>query len=288
MESVGLIGAGLLGAAISARLLDAGRNVLGYDISDDRCGALLSSGAQVAGSAILVAEKCPIVLLSLPNSDIATSVLEKLESALYADQLVIDTTTGAPEAAERWGPRLQQRGVLFVDATIAGSSAQARDGETVALVGGELAGFERAKEILDTFCRQTFHVGGWGSGARMKLVVNLALGLHRAVLAESLALAQALKLDQRMALDILRATPARSTVMDTKGEKMLRREFRAEARLSQHLKDVELILQAAQRTDTGLPLSEVHRELLQQVVDAGGGDLDNSAVLMAYLADETL
>ncbi len=116
----------------------------------------------------------------------------------------------------------------------------------------------------------------------MKLVVNLVLGLNRAVLAEGLALARALELDWSTCLEVLRAGAAYSAVMDTKGEKMITGDFTPQARLSQHLKDVRLMLEAAQRTGIELPLSNVHRSLLERAAAAGLGDLDNSAVLRAF------
>ena len=116
----------------------------------------------------------------------------------------------------------------------------------------------------------------------MKLVVNLVLGLNRAALAEGLAFARACGFNPADALKILAAGPAYSRAMDTKGRKMLEHDFTPQARLSQHLKDVRLILAAGASTGARLPLSEVHRRLLEQVERAGFGDADNSAILKAY------
>ena len=116
----------------------------------------------------------------------------------------------------------------------------------------------------------------------MKLVFNLVLGLNRAVLAEGLAFAKASGLDPRAALAVLRSGAAASAVMETKGEKMLNREFTPQARLAQHLKDVHLILQTAESHSTPLPFSTLHRSLLSDLADQGYGDEDNSAILRAY------
>ena len=115
----------------------------------------------------------------------------------------------------------------------------------------------------------------------MKLIVNLVLGLNRAVLAEGLALATACGMDGQQVLDVLRQGPAYSTVMDTKGSKMVLEEFAAEARLTQHLKDVQLIRQLGVENKHPLPLSQVHEKLLERAVQLGYGAADNSAVIMA-------
>lgn len=118
----------------------------------------------------------------------------------------------------------------------------------------------------------------------MKLVVNLVLGLNRAVLAEGLTFAKRLGVSQQDALKVLKAGVAYSRIMDTKGDKMISGDFTPVARLSQHLKDVRLMLAAAARTGQRLPLSETHRELLERAEQLGLGALDNSAVIRAIEA----
>lgn len=116
----------------------------------------------------------------------------------------------------------------------------------------------------------------------MKLVLNLALGLNRAVLAEALAFASRSGLAAEQALEVLRAGPAYSAVMGDKGRKMLEGDFEPEARLSQHLKDVRLILDSGRRCGAKLPLSEAHARLLEEAEAAGFGGADNSAILKIY------
>jgi 3-hydroxyisobutyrate dehydrogenase-like beta-hydroxyacid dehydrogenase len=113
-------------------------------------------------------------------------------------------------------------------------------------------------------------------------VVILVLGLNRAVLAEGLAYAAACGIDPRQALEILKAGPAQSAAMDAKGEKMLNEDFTPQARLSQHLKDVRLILELGAKNEANLPLSALHCRLLEQLAQQGFGDLDNSAIIKAF------
>jgi 3-hydroxyisobutyrate dehydrogenase-like beta-hydroxyacid dehydrogenase len=172
----------------------------------------------------------------------------------------------------------------YIDATVAGSSDQVRAREVVVLAGGAAADVEEAAPLFDAFAERTFHVGGRGAGASMKLIVNLVLGLHRAVLAEGLTLARAMGLDPDLTLEVLRASPAYSVAMDRKGTKMLQRDWSPEARLRQHHKDVRLILGEAERHQIALPLSELHDRLLSRAEELGFGDADNSAILEAFLA----
>jgi 3-hydroxyisobutyrate dehydrogenase-like beta-hydroxyacid dehydrogenase len=116
----------------------------------------------------------------------------------------------------------------------------------------------------------------------MKLLSNLVLGLNRAALAEGLAFAEAIGLEPAPALDVLMGTMAYSRTMDTKGQKMIDRDFQTQARLSQHLKDVRLMLESAADAGLTLPLTETHCRLLKKAEAAGFGDADNSAIIQAF------
>ena len=282
MERVGLIGIGLVGSAIAERLLTAGYGVAGFDINPEKSAALAALGGHVECCAAAVAASSQRVILSLPTSAIASSVLQEITPRLRRGALVIDTTTGAPEDAVRFAAALSGNGVEYVDATVGGSSRQVRNREAILLCGGTDQAFARCEDLFEQCCRQAFHVGLPGSGARMKLVMNLVLGLNRAVLAEGLEFARASGVDPHAALDILKASPAYSRAMDTKGLRMLNEQFEPEARLSQHLKDVRLILATGERAGAQLPLSSVHCRLLEMAEAAGFGDADNSAVIKAF------
>ena len=281
MEPLGLIGIGLLGTAMAERFLAAGYTVVGFDTREERVEALRSLGGESANSVREVVSRCRRIVLSLPDSGAVAGVLDEVEG-LLAGKVLIDTTTGDPERTEDLGRRFAQKEIAYLDACVLGSSEQTRAGEIVVMAGGETDSLAKNADLLRCFAKQVFHVGPCGSGSRMKLVVNLVLGLNRAVLAEGLAFAGACGLDLWAALEVLRAGAAYSRVMDTKGEKMLTRDFTSQARLTQHLKDVRLILEQAARTGAYVPLSEAHRALLDRAVELGAGDEDNSAVFRAF------
>lgn len=279
---VGLIGLGLLGAALAERLLAAGFPLVGHDLRVEACDAFATCGGVPVGSASEVFRRAERIVLSLPDDGVVRAVLDAAAATLQSGQVLIDTTTGDPDATADLAAALAVQGVAYVDATVLGSSEVARAGQAVVLAGGDAALVAAAADLFATFAHRWFHAGPAGAGARMKLAVNLVLGLNRAALAEGLAFGRRCGLDPTTLLEALRAGAAYSRVMDAKGRKMLTRDFRPQARLRQHLKDVGLILAQARRTGARVPLSEAHRVLLQAVVDAGGGDDDNSAILRAF------
>jgi 3-hydroxyisobutyrate dehydrogenase-like beta-hydroxyacid dehydrogenase len=280
---LGLIGVGLLGGAMTERLLGRGFRVLGTDLDPARLDALRELGGEVASSADEVARSCDRILLSLPTGDVAAEVVDQIDPSLRPGQVIIDTTTGEPAGAETMQRRLAARGVAYLDATVSGSSAQAREGEIVIMAGGDAEAFGACRDVFGALAWAAFHVGPCGSGARMKLVTNLVLGLNRAALAEGLTFARSLGLDPGLVLTVLREGAAYSRAMDTKGPKMITGDFTPQARLSQHLKDVRLILAEARRAGAATPLSDVHRALLEAAEAAGYGEADNSAIIRAYV-----
>src|SRR5271157_2251420 len=249
MKAVGLIGLGLVGTALAEKYIASGFHVIGYDIIDAKIEHLERIGGKGAASPAAVANQVNSILLSLMTSDIVQDVIEG------------------------------ENGIVYVDAPVAGSSKQIRNGEGVFMIGGSPEAFQMAKELLGVVSKQVIHVGGSGAGSRAKLVVNLVLGLNRLVLAEGLVFAEKVGLDPAKALELFAVTPAYSRAIDAKGAKMVRGDFSPEARLSQHLKDVHQILAMARHVGQQLPLSEIHHELLERAVAAGDGDLDNSAVI---------
>lgn len=281
-RTVGLLGIGLLGSALAERFIRAGFSVWGYDTSPHACHAFTAMGGQTVARAADVAVAARHIVLSLPDSSVVQNVMVKIIPHLQPQSVVIDTTTGTPDVTRTIGEQLSSVDIELVDACVLGSSELTRRGNAALLVGATAAGFRRSENILKAISDQIHHVGGVGSGQKMKLVANLVLGLNRAALAEGLSFADSLGLDPETVLPVLQSGAAASKVMDSKGRKMIDGDFAPQARLSQHLKDVNLILDHAEQADRRLPLSEVHRLLLKKVADGGGGDLDNSAIIQAW------
>jgi 3-hydroxyisobutyrate dehydrogenase-like beta-hydroxyacid dehydrogenase len=281
VDTVGVVGLGLMGGALAGRFLAGGRRVVGYDLRAECRERLAGMGGSVAPSARAVVEAARTVVLSLPDSAAVAAVLAEAGDSLRG-AVVVDTTTGDPDASAATGERLATEGVEYLDATLTGSSREAAAGELVVTAGGRAEAFRACEGLFRLFARRWFHVGPWGSGARAKLVVNLVLGLNRAVLAEGLGFARRCGLDPAAVLEVLRGGAAYSRVMDTKGGKMLAGDFTPEARLAQHLKDVRLILAQGGRAGACLPLSAAHERLLAQLVHDGFGESDNSSVIRAF------
>jgi 3-hydroxyisobutyrate dehydrogenase-like beta-hydroxyacid dehydrogenase len=281
-ETIGLIGIGLVGTAFAENLLAAGYQVVGFARRAASRDALVRLGGQAAASAPEVALAAERVILSLPDSDVVDEVVlgpGGLLSVASRLRILLDTTTGEPDRTEALAATLRGRGVQLVDAPISGSSQQIRERRGVFLVGGERAACEACLDLFTALAERRYFLGSSGAGSRAKLASNLILGLNRLVLAEGLVFAERLGLDLEAFLAMARTTPAYSCAMDVKGQKMLRGDFSPQSKVSQHHKDLRIILEYAARAGQPLPLAQLHKEILAQAMAAGEGDLDTSAVI---------
>lgn len=268
-----------MGTAIAGRLIEHGFQVSVWNRSRDKVLPHISQNLVWSDNPFA---ECQRVVVSLYSSDIVKEVLNDMKGAIRPGQWIIDTTTGAPEDSQRLGMSFEAQGVFYLDAPISGSSEQTRRGEATVMVGGDEGAFDANADLWPVLGRRVFFVAGFGSAAKMKLVSNLVLGLNRAALAEGLAFAETIGVSPAAALEVLKESAAYSKVMDVKGNKMISRDFTAAAKLSQHLKDVRLINDAAHRNNLELPLSSAHQQVLSQAEADGLGELDNCSIIQVY------
>lgn len=277
-KPIGIVGVGLLGSAIAQKLVRSGRKVSGFDLNPFQVEAV-----EVMASLNDLLGHADVIMLCLPNSSVALQLIRENLDKFCSGQIVLDATTGKPEEMEQLSANLSDVGVHYLEANVAGSSELMREGKAAMFFGGESVIFESLKPLIHDLTSKPFYLGGVGAASRFKLVHNMILGLHRMVLAEGLAFADVLGIDPMKTLEVLKQTPAVSGVMESKGERMVRGNFEPpQARLSQHFKDVRIMLEEAKSKGLNIPLSSLHAELLKQAEQMGLGQMDNSSVAALY------
>lgn len=281
-KAVGLVGIGLVGTALAENLLASDYEVIGFARRGVKRAEIERLGGRAATSLSEVAQATERVILSLPDSAVVEEVIFGHGGLLKAGpglRIIIDTTTGEPERTETLAHRLLHRGIQLLDAPISGSSEQIRRREGVILIGGEQTAYESCLDLFRVLSEKHYYLGKPGAGSRAKLASNLILGLNRLVLAEGLVFAERLGLDLEAFLAMLKTTPAYSRAMDVKGQKMLLEDFTPQSRITQHHKDLRIMLEYAERQGQKLPLAQLHKEILEQCMAHGEGGLDTSAVI---------
>jgi len=276
---VGIVGLGLLGQALAQRLIGAGFAVEGFDIDATQHARLAALGGRAVSSIGDLAVRCDPIVLAVFNTDQVEEVVERALLPAAAGRTVICASTCDPDRIAALAERVAARGLRFLEAPVSGSSGQVARGEGVGLIGGDVTTAAAVEPVLAALYPRRFHIGRCGDGGRAKLAINLILGLNRLALAEGLVFVQRLGLDPAAFLEVARQSAAYSQIMDVKGGKMITREFTAEGRAAQHLKDVDLMLAQAARAGQRLPLAVVHADVLRACLRQGEGDLDNSVVI---------
>jgi 3-hydroxyisobutyrate dehydrogenase-like beta-hydroxyacid dehydrogenase len=283
---VGVIGLGLLGRALTRRLTAAGHDVEGYDIAEAACHLASSLGVRIHADAASVAQQTNNLFLSLLTSDDRRRLLwgdQALANALTNKHVLLDTTTGRPSDLEADSARLGEVGARLIDVCISGSSQVVEEHRALALVGDSEDAAASYRDLLEAVTAKQMYFEKPGQGCRAKLIVNTVFGLNRLVLAEALGLAAKNGFDLNTMLDLLRQGETYSTVMDTKGPMMTSGVYEpAVARLDQHAKDVDLILELAAEVGADVPVSTLHASVLALAIERGAGPLDNAAVFKAY------
>jgi len=276
---VGLFGLGLMGEVLAGRLMAAGFGVLGIDVDPAKNARLAAIGGRVGASPAEVAG-CGTIVLAVFSTDQVEDVVEKvLLPAAKPGTIVLCTSTCDPDRIAALGERLAGTALRFLETPVSGTSEQVRQGDGVGLIGGDPKTAEAAKPVLDALFPRRFHIGKAGDGGRAKLAVNLILGLNRMALAEGLTFAERMGLDPKAFLEVAKGSASYSQVMETKGPKMLARDFAPEGRVKQTLKDVHMMLDQGEALGQELPMLRVHGDVLEACVRAGEAERDNSIIV---------
>jgi 3-hydroxyisobutyrate dehydrogenase-like beta-hydroxyacid dehydrogenase len=278
-QTIGVIGLGLMGEVLAGRLMAAGFRVTGYDV-DPAKNARLAARGVTAGASLAEVAACGVIALAVFSTD---QVEEVVEQALLPNAqpgtVVLCTSTCDPDRIEALGQRLAGSKLRFLETPVSGTSEQVRQGDGVGLIGGDPATAAEVASVLDALFPRRFHIGKTGDGGRAKLAVNLILGLNRMALAEGLTFAERMGLDPEAFLAVAKGAASYSQVMETKGGKMLARDFAPEGRVRQTLKDVHMMLDQGEKLGQALPMLQVHCDVLEACVRAGEAERDNSIIV---------
>lgn len=281
-REVGLVGLGLMGSAMTKRLVSAGFAVTGFDPLPAARSAHVENGGESVDSPAEVARRCRVVLLSLPNGQVSHEVIfgpDGLTSAARDDVLVVDTSTIDPAEAQRAAAELTPLGWGFCDAGISGSSNVVASGGSLGIVGGDDAGYALVEPVLAAICREVVHVGGHGDGMRAKLVVNAVLTINRFAVAEGLVLAEKMGMAPQQMLDVLKASIANSDACGIWGQRMVDRAYDSpNSRIRQHNKDAQITLALGRQYGAPMLVTAQINHVVQMALANGLGDADNAVV----------
>ncbi|GAA3774586.1 2-hydroxy-3-oxopropionate reductase [Plantactinospora mayteni] len=286
VTTVGVVGLGIMGSAISGHLLAAGFDVTGTDLARPAVDELVARGGRPAPDLGTLARESAIVITSLPSAEAAREVCRGIAAARPADLVVVETSTLSLAAKQECRELLATVGVPLLDCPLSGTGAQARDRDLVVLGSGDPAAFERTRPVLAAFARSVRHLGPFGHGTTTKLVANLLVSIHNAATAEAFALGVAAGLDPSVLFEAVRDGAGGSVIFDKRGPLMVDRAYRpATARVSMFVKDVSLVQELAASVGVATPVLDATLPLYAKAVEAGWADADAAALLEVVEAE---
>ena len=282
-STVAVIGAGIMGSAMTRNLVAAGLDTRVWDRSAAASGPLGAAGASVAGSAREAVQGAEVVITMLPTADVVESVIfDGGVAGAFADGCVwAQMGTIGVEATLRISDRLagQRPGVLFVDAPVSGSKGPAEQGQLLILAAGPAAAADRVDPVFDVLGRKTVWLGQVGQGSLMKLVVNAYMSILIEGVAETMELADRLGVGHQQLAECIAGGPLDAPIADAKLHKMDSGDYGAEFPLEWALKDVDLAIGAAGGPPP--PLLAALSAQWHAAVAAGHGRQDISAARLA-------
>ena len=217
---IGIAGIGKMGAAMAQRLMEVGHEVTAWNRSADKLKVVTDAGAAVAATPAELAKTTDTTITMLTDAAAIDAVYNGASGLLageVADKLFIEMSTVQPQAQVVIAEKVRAKGAAFVECPVGGSTGPARQGKLIGLMGAEPDDAARAKPILEQLCRRLEHCGPVGSGAVMKLTINMPLMIYWQALGEALALCRSLDLDPARLMDMLSETSGGPNVLKVRG-----------------------------------------------------------------------
>ncbi|ATJ92743.1 MULTISPECIES: NAD(P)-dependent oxidoreductase [Acetobacter] len=276
-QTIGFIGFGAMASRMAANLQKAGYAAIAYTPSGkggDGSTPFFSSPAEVA-------QKADIVLVCVPDDEALAASMYGPSGALAgmkADQLLLNTSSVSPEAADALFKAGQEKNIIVIDCPVSGSTPEAEGGNLVVLAGGEDSAMARAKPIFDAIGKTTIHAGPSGSGARLKLVINGIMGTGLAAVAETIAYGLAAGLDRSMLFDALDEVAVISPHHKRKIRAAKAGDFSPQFPTRLMQKDMRLLMDAAARLAVPAPTLAATTQQLS-LTRRAAEDADYSALI---------
>ncbi|GAB4183642.1 MAG: NAD(P)-dependent oxidoreductase [Terrimicrobiaceae bacterium] len=282
---VGLVGVGRMGANMARRLHECGWNVV--VVADNHAEAARQVSAELgcqAAEQLADVSALADVVITVVSDDAAMREIFGLDGGkdhlllAASGRLFINCATISPGTHEEVDAAVQAAGGSAIEACMASSITQAREGKLYLMVAGAEEDIARAAPVLSDLSSNVLTVGKTGEAAKVKALVNMVMNTNTAALAEGLGLGAALGLDLTMLRQVFAGTGANSRVLETDGEDMQNRDHACFFSAAHAAKDSGIALALAREAGLNLPVASASHEQYLRMVALGLGDLDKSGI----------
>ena len=281
-QSIALIGAGAMGGAIGARLLETGSRLTVFDLDAEKVAALVKKGAIAANSAADAAKDATAVITSLNASktvEIAAFGPDGLSDGAAPGTLIIDMSSIDPVDTRRLAAMASGKGLAWVDSPLSGGAPKAAIGQLTLMMGGAASDVERAQDVLKDVASNMTHMGPAGAGQTTKIINQVLCGLGFLAVAEATQLAQDAGVDAEKIPVALRGGRADSALLQEYMPRMANKDYRRTGRIDNMVKDLNMAAELSRATGTSMPMTALCAEIHRMLTAAGFGGEDQAAVM---------
>ncbi len=279
-EKIGFVGVGRMGSNMARRLKESGYEIAAvYDVNTAGAQTLAQElGCQAAGELKQVTKLCDVIITVVTDDKAMKNIFNGGLLSRARGKLFINCATISPDVHVWVEGKAEKAGAQSLEACMASSITQAREGSLYLMCGGKVEVFERAKPLLEKLSASMRYVGPAGTAAQVKALVNMVMNINTACLAEGLAVGNALGLDLAMLREVFSQTGANSRVLQTDGEDMQNREHSCFFSAAHAAKDSGIALKLGKAQGLNLPLAAATKKQYERMVEEGLGELDKSGI----------
>jgi 3-hydroxyisobutyrate dehydrogenase len=280
LQRLGIVGVGRMGANMARRLKECGFLITTvFDANAAAAQTLASELGCVAADKLKTVTALADVILTVVSDDSAMKQIFSRGLLTRAKgKLFINCATVTPAIHVWVEQKCAAKGAQSLEACMASSIPQARQGTLYLMCGGKPETFERARPILEKLSASLRYIGAAGQAAQVKALVNMVMNANTAALAEGLGLGDALGLDLAMLREVFSQTGARSGVLQTDGEDMQNRDHACFFSAAHAAKDSSIALKLAKQSGLNLPLAAATKKQYERMIQLGLGELDKSGI----------
>jgi L-threonate 2-dehydrogenase len=278
-KTVGMIGLGIMGGAISRNLVERGWRVIGFDIDAAKRAELARAGVTIVDDAIQVARDAPIIMTSLPTPAAVVDIAQAIANSNQPPRIVVELSTLTIADKLRFEAILRKAGHIALDCPLSGTGAQARNRDLIVYASGKSEAIAQCTSLFADFAKQSADLGQFGNGSRMKFVANHLVAIHNVATAEAMVLAERAGLDAKMVVDLVGPGAGGSRMFQMRAPMMVEGIYEpATMKVSTWKKDMAIIAEFAKDVGCETPLFTLTQPVYTQAMAMGLGDQDTAAV----------
>lgn len=282
-RNIAFVGVGRMGANMARRLKDCGHNITAvYDVYAESAKTLAEElGCSAASTLAEAAKDAEIIITVVTDDDAMRAIFLNEEDNLLVNaegKTFLNCATVSPDVHVEIEKAAQLVGASSLEACMASSISQAREGTLYLMIAGDEQSFNDCREVMDQLSCNLRYIGEAGQAAKVKALVNMVMNMNTAALAEGLGLGDALGLDLKMLCEVFAETGANSRVLETDAEDMIDRDHECWFSAAHAAKDSGIANSLAHDEGLGVPLSEATEAQYKKMIELGIGELDKSGI----------